>query len=81
MAKKLVFTVTGEVPDDEMDRAELLGKIKPHRDTFLAALKEAGITHTHETKVLTAKATPAAPRKKREPATPTAEVRTALNAA
>lgn len=79
MAKKMTITITGDnIPDDEMDRAELLGKIKPARDVFLAALKEAGITHTHETKVFTEKAKsdiPRAARGSRTPATTPASPR------
>lgn len=64
--KKMVFTVTAEnVPEDEMERAEMLGKIKPARDSFLAALKECGVDHKHETKVMTMKAASTTPRKKR----------------
>jgi hypothetical protein len=66
MSKKLVFTVTAPMPDDEMDRAELLGKIKPHRDVFLAAIKETGITgHAHDTRVITEKVTAPEPRARR----------------
>lgn len=63
--KKMTFTVTAEnVPEDEMERAEMLGRIKPHRDAFVKALDDLGVKITHVTKVITAKGT-AAPRKPR----------------
>ena len=55
MAKKLVFTLTADgMPEDEMDRAELLAKIKPARDTFVQAV-HAIIPVKHDMKVMTAK--------------------------
>lgn len=70
MAKKMVFTLTGDLPDDDMDAAELIGKLKPARDAFLAAVKDTGMKHVHETKTQAIK--PSGPRKPRSPATPPA---------
>ncbi len=65
MAKKLTFTLTATLPDDAMDQAEVIAKLKAPRDAFVAALKDAGLEHEHETKVMTAKAPSDKPRKKR----------------
>lgn len=64
MAKKMVFTLTGDLPDDDMDAAELIGKLKPARDEFLKAVQAAGMKHVHETKTQTVKAS-GGPRKPR----------------
>jgi len=70
MAKKLVFTLTADgMPEDEMDRAELLAKIKPARDAFVEAVM-AIIPVKYEMKVMTSKA--ASTRKPRAAATGTA---------
>ncbi len=69
MAKKMVFTMTGDLPEDEMDAAKMIGQLKPARDAFLSAVKAAGMTVTHETKSVTIKAP--STRKSKTPATPT----------
>ena len=65
MAKKMVHTLTVNLPDDFMDAAEVAAKIKPHLDAMTAALKEAGVSYLAETKHMTAKATSSASRAKR----------------
>lgn len=67
MAKKFVFSLSGDLPADEMDAAEVLGKIKPARDAFVAALNEAGVTHVHSTKVANERAPSDKPREARTP--------------
>lgn len=57
----------GGLPDDQIDQAEVMAKIKAPRDAFRAALTEAGFTHEHKTKIAKPRKATSTPRAARTP--------------
>lgn len=60
--KKTFFHAEIAVPDDEMERHDVLAKVRPAWATFLAAIKDAGLTCTHESRTKTVREDAGEPR-------------------
>lgn len=56
MAKKMVFELVGDLPEDAMEAAEVMVKLKPMFVAFSESVTKAGLAHTHMTSTKTAKA-------------------------